>query len=478
MCEYNISLSLIYEINISIRGGLDMNRQKAGSTSRTMQESADAYTRAEKVIPGGVTANIKYFAPHPIFMKKAGGSTLYDADGNRYVDYLLSYGALIHGHGHPSIKEAVIRQMEEDGTTIYGTPHEREIEMAERLCSLYPGMDQVRYTNSGLEATLLALRVAKAYTGRPKIAKFEGHYHGGYDQVLWSINPDEQEAGEAADPQPVPESIGLPEYYQDHIIILPFNDLESTERILRRHADEISTLMMEPVQGGYIPATQAFMDGVRRLTKELGILLIMDEVKTGFRLSLGGAQQTYGITPDLTALGKVLGGGFPVGALGGAEEIMEVLNPKQGWDVMAGGSSNPTRALFHSGTYNGHPTVLAAGMATIDRLQQEAVMENMMNRTKKLRRQLEDVYKKMHIPMKTVGAGSIFNLMFTDGDIRNYRDLKQVDMDLRRRVDEELLQLGVYTKPMNRYSMSTVHSEEDIQFTVDAHEQALRKVKG
>ncbi|WP_348646639.1 aspartate aminotransferase family protein [Halobacillus sp. Cin3] len=455
-----------------------MNRQKEYPDHRTMQQSAEAYARAEKVIPGGVTANIKYFDPHPIFMKKAAGSHLYDADGNHYVDYLLSYGALIHGHGHPSIKKAVIRQMEEDGTTIYGTPHEGEVEMAEQLCSLYPGMERVRYTNSGLEATLLALRVAKAYTGRPKIAKFEGHYHGGYDQVLWSIHPDEQEAGDAEEPNPVPESSGLPEYYQDHTIILPFNDLESTERILRRHAGEISALMMEPVQGGYIPADQSFMDGVRRVTKELGILLIMDEVKTGFRLSLGGAQKTYGIIPDLTALGKVLGGGFPVGAVGGAEHVMEVLNPKRSYDVMSGSSSDQPRALFHSGTYNGHPTVLAAGMATIDLLQQRGVMEDLMTKTHKLRKHLEDLYKVMGVPMKTVGTGSIFNVMMTDGDIRNYRDLQHVDMTFRKRVDERLLQLGVYTKPLNRYSMSTVHTEADIQFTVDAHEKAVKNVKG
>lgn len=443
-----------------------------------MKKSAELFDKAKEVIPGGVTANIKYIDPHPIVMEKAEGSKLYDVDQNEYIDYLLSYGALIHGHGHKAVYEAVMKQMQEAGTTIFGTPHKLETTMAEKLISLYPGMEMVRYTNSGLEATLLALRVAKAYTGKSKIAKFEGHYHGGYDQVLLSVNPDHEKAGETVKPNPVPESLGLPEYYQENTIILPFNDFPSTEKILRANSEQISAIIMEPVQGGFIPAEEEFMKSLRSLTEELGILLILDEVKTGFRLSLGGAQAVYGVEPDLTALGKVLGGGFPVGAIGGSKKIMGILAPDGGKDILTAGAENQYKhhALFHSGTYNGHPTVLAAGLATIELLESEDTMDDLIAMTKSLRNQLEDLYRRYGISMQTVGQGSIFNIILAQGEIKNYRDMAKADSSLRKEIDYELLKLGVYTKPLNRYSLSTAHTEKDIARTVEAHEQAIRTV--
>ncbi|KHE73009.1 aspartate aminotransferase family protein [Halobacillus sp. BBL2006] len=457
-----------------------MNREEFHPLPEKVKRSAELFDRAKEFIPGGVTANIKYIDPHPIFMEKAEGSKLYDVDHNEYIDYLLSYGALIHGHGHPAVYKAALNQMEEAGTTIFGTPHTSEMTMAEKLVSLYPGIDMVRYTNSGLEATLLALRVAMAYTGRSKIAKFEGHYHGGYDQVLLSVNPGHEEAGEAVRPNPVPESLGLPEYYHDNTIILPFNDFPSTEKILRENTDQISAIIMEPVQGGFIPAEKEFMKNIRSLTEELGILLILDEVKTGFRLSLGGAQTVYGIEPDLTALGKVLGGGFPVGAIGGSKEIMNILAPDGGKDILTAGASNQNKhhALFHSGTYNGHPTVLAAGLATIELLENEDAMDNLFAKTESLRNQLEQLYKRYGIPMQTVGKGSIFNIILAEGEIKNYRDMAKADTSLRKMIDYKLLELGIYTKPLNRYSLSTAHTEKDITRTVEAHEQAIRAVQG
>ncbi|MCF6136772.1 aspartate aminotransferase family protein [Pseudalkalibacillus berkeleyi] len=442
------------------------------------EKSASLYDQACEVIPGGVTANIKYFKPHPLVMERGEKSHLFDVDGNEYIDYLLCYGALILGHGHHSVFEAVQNQMTQAGTTIFGTPHRLEIEMANKLIDLYPGIEMVRYTNSGLEATQLALRIASAYTGKSKVAKFEGHYHGGYDQVLLSVNPDESKAGLDAAPNAVPESSGISDHHVKNTLILPFNNINATEKLLREHAKDLSAVIIEPVQGGFIPAKQSFLNGLRKVTEELGILLIFDEVKTGFRLGLGGAQEIYNIKPDLTALGKVLGGGFPVGAVGGKKEIMMISASNKGRDILTAGANNnhKNEVLFHSGTYNGHPTVLAAGLATIHVLEQGSMMKDLISKTESLRSQLESLYASKNIPMKTVGIGSIFNILFTKSAIENYRDMKHADRNLREKIDYELLKLGIYTKPLNRYSMSVVHTDEDILATVHAHEKAIERV--
>jgi glutamate-1-semialdehyde 2,1-aminomutase len=453
-------------------------QQVAGILASGMKHSFQLHEDAKEVIPGGVTANIKYFAPHPIIMQKGKGSRLVDVDGNEYIDYLLCYGALILGHGHPRVIEAVIQQMTNDGTTVFGTPHELETVMAKKIIHAFPSMEMVRYTNSGLEATLLAIRLAQAFTGKTAIAKFEGHYHGGYDQVLMSVNPSIAEAGDEKEPKAVPESKGIPNQYTDETIILPFNNIEATETILRKQKHRLAAVILEPIQGGFIPADSTFMKQLRAITKELGIVLIFDEVKTGFRITYGGAQTVYGIAPDLTALGKVLGGGFPIGAVGGKKEIMEQMDPRRGKDALSIGVQkvNKTDTLFHSGTYNGHPTILAAGLATLDVLRQEDTMTKLLQMTSMLREGLENVYHAYGIPMKTVGLGSIFNIVLTEEDVKNYRDLTKTNIKLREKIDYELLSLGVYTKPGNRYSMSVVHTQEDIARTIEAHEKAIRIV--
>ncbi|MFD2130325.1 aspartate aminotransferase family protein [Pseudogracilibacillus auburnensis] len=442
------------------------------------EASSKMFQDAEVVIPGGVTANIKHFAPFPIFMKEGRGSKLIDVDNMEYIDYSLCYGALITGHGHPQIMQAAMKQMNDTGTIIFGTPHELEIKMAKKLIELYPSMEQIRYTNSGTEAILLAIRLAVAYTKKSKIAKFEGHYHGGINQVLVSVNPSPDSAGHAKQPTPVTESSGIPSDETDNTIVLPFNDLEATETILREHKDELAAVILEPVQGGFIPAKKEFIHGLKKLTDELGIVLIFDEVKTGFRVALGGAQSVYGVEPDITALGKVLGGGFPVGAVGGKKELMMQSAANAKGDVFAvGGDSDKTRdVVFHSGTYNGHPIVLAAGLETIRLLEEGNLLNVLFSHTKHLRSRLEKLYASYHIEMKTIGMGSIFNIIFTTEPIKNYRDMWQANTAFREAIDQELLHLGVYLKPLNRYSMSIAHTLEDIDRTVDAHEVALNNV--
>lgn len=437
------------------------------------------FNQANKVIPGGVTANIKYFDPYPIFMERAKGSKLYDVDGMEYIDYSLCYGALITGHGHPRVTEAATNYMQTIGTTIFGTPHELEITMGEKIIDHYPGIDLLRYTNSGLEATLLTIRFAKAYTNKPKIAKFEGHYHGGHNEFLVSVNPDKENAGDPTQPKAVPETSGISKDEKENTIVLPFNDLEATEAILRKHADELAAVILEPVQGGFIPAEEQFIHGLRKLTEALNILLVFDEVKTGYRVGLGGSQKKYNVTPDLTALGKVLGGGFPIGAVGGRKDIMLLSAANKDADVFTVGeqsSGKSDQVVFHSGTYNGHPIVLASGFETIKILEENNLMTELITNTYQLRHGLEEMYANYDVPMQTVGEGSIFNVIFSEQPIRNYRDMWQADTALRQAIDLELLTLGLFLKPLNRYSMSTAHTKEDIERTVAMHEQAIKTV--
>lgn len=441
-------------------------------------KSKAAHQEALKRIPGGVAANIKYFDPYPIAMEKGQGAWLTDVDGHQYVDYLLSYGPLILGHGHSAIANALREQLEDHGTILYGTPHELETVMAEKLCQLYPGMDMVRYTNSGTEATLFSLRLAYAYTEKYKIGKFEGHYHGGFNQVLVSVNPPVAEAGDVKRPNPIPESCGLEPYQLENTIVLPFNDLEACSAILKANQEEMAAVIMEPVLSGYIPATQEFMDGLRQVTRELGILLIFDEVKTGFRVGLGGAQEYYKVQPDLTALGKVLGAGMPVGVVGGRKEIMMKTAPLNGSDVFdltVGKRSSAKDVLFHSGTYNGHPLILRAGLAVIEVLEKE--LSKIIANTELLKTGLERLFSEKGIPMKTVGLGTMFNLAFIACEgVETYRQMKTSNLELRKKIDFALFKQGIYNKPTNRYSLSTAHDQTVIDFTLTAYKKVLSKL--
>jgi glutamate-1-semialdehyde 2,1-aminomutase len=444
---------------------------------RTPQSQAFV-EEAKKVMPGGVTANIKSFDPYPIVMKDGKGAYLTDLDGNQYIDYLLSYGALMLGHGHQAIFQAVTDQLTNDGTSLFGTPHRLEVEMAKKIQQYYPSMEMVRYTNSGTEATLLAIRMAYAYTGKYKIAKFEGHYHGGHNQVLLSVNPPVSEAGPIHEPLAIAETKGLAPYQMENTVILPFNDLDACTEILRKQQHEIAGVMMEPIQSGYIPAEQSFMEGLRKVTEELGILLIFDEVKTGFRMGIGGAQSVYGIKPDITTLGKVIGGGFPVGIIGGKKEIMMISAPLAASDVFDSSTSKKSSAkdvLFHSGTYNGHPTILAAGLAVLGVLEQE--MDTVLSRTEQLKEGIRKLFAARGIAMQTIGVGTIFNVVITDKEqIRNYRDLQESNFALRKEIDFHLLNEGIYTKPLNRYSMSTAHGEKEINATLEAYDRVLSRM--
>lgn len=437
--------------------------------------SKKAFDNACSDIPGGITANVKFFAPFPLFMKEGHGAWLTDLDDHKYVDYVLSYGPLILGHERKEVLDSIQDYFAKHGTMLYGTPHELEDIFAKKIKKHFPSIEMLRYTNSGTEATLLCIRTAFAYTGKYKLAKFEGHYHGGYNEVLVSVNPDVSKAGDPTHPTPLPESKGISDRMLDDTIVLPFNDLEACTEILTKHQDEVAAIIMEPLFGGTIPATKEFMTGIRTLTKKLGILMIMDEVKTGFRITLGGAQQYYDVTPDLTALGKVIGAGFPVGIVGGRKDIMSMAAP-QGSDILD--NSNTRSAadiLYHSGTYNGHPMILNAGLTTIGILEHE--FDGLLKRTERLKNGIRDIYAAHGIHILTPGLGSMFNIAVTElSDIKTYRDLQKSDFALRKKLDYALLLEGIYNKPCNRYNMCTAHTDEVIDFTLEAYEKAFKRI--
>lgn len=438
--------------------------------------SRKAYEEASELIPGGITANVKFFPPFPLFMKEGHGALLTDVDNHEYVDYVLSYGPLIHGHGCQEVISAAEEYIREHGTLLYGTPHEGELTFARMMHSYFPSMENMRFTNSGTEATLLAIRTACAYTRKRKIAKFEGHYHGGYNEVLVSTHPELAKAGDSKHPLPCPASAGIFDDQLENTVILPFNDLEACTEILTAHQEEIAGVIMEPLMGGTIPATKEFMTGIRELTDRLGILMIMDEVKTGFCISMNGAQGYYEVKPDLTTLGKIIGAGMPVGVLGGKKKIMEMAAPGGSYVPEIGRKmTSREENLYHSGTYNGHPLILHMGMAAIKLLEQK--YEALLEQTDRLKNGIKRIYATHGVHVLTPGIGALFDVCITDRkEILTHRDMRKCDMDLRRRMDYALILEGIYNKPGKRYNISTAHTSDIINCTLEAYEQAFKRI--
>jgi glutamate-1-semialdehyde 2,1-aminomutase len=431
--------------------------------------SEKLWKQGSKLIPGGVMANIKYFDPYPLFMRKAKGSKLYDVDDNEYVDYCLCLGPLILGHGHPAVVKAIKRQLDEGGTTIYGTPHELEVKMAKEMRDLIPCAEMVRFINSGLEATLHAIRTARAYTKRVKMAKFEGHYHGAHDCVAVSVSPPLESAGPEDAPVPVPNSAGLPDYVTENTIVMPFNNSGAVERIIEKHRNELAAVIVEPVMRGFLPAERDFLKTLRTVTEENGIVLIFDEIMTGFRLGLGGAQERFGVTPDMVALGKVIGGGLPVGAFAGKAEIMELTSPV--------GAKTPSDRVFHSGTFNGCPTVLAAGLATIKVLKTPSAYAHIDNVAEQVKKCMKDNFESKKIDAQVIGQDSMFQCLFTSNkNVKNYRDIARADAKKRVKFDLELINNGVYLRPGRTYYTSLAHTKADLNKTFKAMEKAADAV--
>jgi glutamate-1-semialdehyde 2,1-aminomutase len=416
------------------------------------KKSHRLYKKAYDVIPGGVNSPVRAFKAvggNPVFIEKAQGSKLYDVDGNVYIDYVLSWGPLILGHAHPNITKALKKALERG--TSYGAPTSLEIELAELVLKAYPSMDKVRMVNSGTEATMSAIRVARGFTGRDKVIKFEGCYHGHADGLL-------VKAGSGATTFGVPDSPGVPESYARNTITLPFNDISALKTVIKNEWRSIACVIVEPVVGniGCVLPKPGFLESLRKLTKDNNIVLIFDEVMTGFRVAYGGAQAYFGIKPDITCLGKVIGGGLPVGAYGGKKKIMSMVSPEG--------------PVYQAGTLSGNPLAMTAGIETLKIISKKNVYTRLEKTASLLEEGLRDAARKAGVKTKFYRAGTMFCTYFTDTDVFDYKTAKTSDTTRFSKFFSGMLKRGINIAPSQFEAgfISTAHTEKDIEKTVKA----------
>ena len=418
-----------------------------------MSTSEQLFERARQHIPGGVNSPVRAFRAvggTPLFIERSEGPYIFDCEGRRYIDYVLSWGPMIMGHNHPDVREAVVHQSQYGLS--FGAPTELETRLADRLCDIMPGMDMVRMVNSGTEATMSAIRLARGYTGRDKIVKFEGCYHGHSDSLL-------VKAGSGALTLGVPSSPGVPAALADHTLTLAYNDSDGVRKAFEQFGDQVACVIVEPVAGNMncIPPAPGFLETLRDVCSDSGAVLILDEVMTGFRFGLQGAQGYYGIDADLTTLGKVIGGGMPVGAFGGKGEIMEQIAP--------------LGPVYQAGTLSGNPIAMAAGLATLEIISRDGFYEPLFERTAHLCEGLREAAASAGVPFTTNHAGSMFGGFFTtEPQIGNYAQVMACDTDAFNRFFHQMLAHGVYLAPASYEAgfMSSAHGDGDIAQTVAA----------
>ncbi len=420
---------------------------------KNMEKSKNLYERAKKVLVGGVNSPVRAMKPYPFFTSHAKGSKIYDVDGNEYIDYCLAYGPLILGHAYDYVVDKIKEQAEKG--TAYGTPTEQEIILAEKVVKHVPSAEMVRFVNSGTEATMSAIRLARGYTGRKKIIKIEGAFHGAHDYVL-------VKAGSGATTHGVPTSAGVPEDTTKNTILAPFNNEEAIEKIVKREGDDIACIILEPIMGnaGLILPKDGYLKFLREITEENGILLIFDEVITGFRVSMGGAQEFYNVVPDITTLGKVLGGGLPIGAIAGKREIME--------------NFSPMGKVYQAGTFNGNPMSMTSGIATLEVLERENVHEKINKLGEKIANELRSI-----TDYYVSNLGSMFQIFFTNEEVYDYATAQKSDAEKFLQFQRILMKKGVFFPPSQFETnfISYAHSDEDLEKTIQAVEEALRSVK-
>jgi glutamate-1-semialdehyde 2,1-aminomutase len=415
-------------------------------------ESAKLYEKARKLMPGGVSSPVRAIAPYPFYVQKANDSRIWDADGNLYIDYCMGYGPLILGHAHPAVYAAVAEQLKSGWD--YGTPVKAEIDLAERIQADFPSMQMLRFVSTGTEATMSAIRAARGFTGKDTIVKVEGGYHGAHDAVL--VKPGSAAISAAS-------SLGVPAAAVKHTVQVPFNNVEALSGVLEKN--DAACLIIEPVMGNIGPVVpeETYLSDVRKVTEENETLLIFDEVITGFRLCIGGAQCLYGVTPDLTTLGKIVGGGFPIGVFGGTREIMECVAPLGG--------------VFNAGTFSGHPVSLAAGLATLSVLNEEGY-RRINGLGDLLRRMLVDLLEELDVNISVQGIGTMFQIFFTEKPVRNYRDALTCNTELHRKFSAYMREEGIFLAPSQYETnfISLAHSNEDLEYTIRACANAFERL--
>ena len=425
-------------------------------------QSEKLFYKACEVMPGGVNSPVRAFKSvgcNPLFVKKGNGSKIWDADGNEYIDYVASWGPLIFGHAHPQIVEALKRQVELG--TSYGASTELEIELAEQVVTLVPSLEVVRMVNSGTEAVMSAIRLARGVTGRDKVVKFEGCYHGHVDSML-------VKAGSGLASLGIPECPGIVDALAKNTLTLPFNDSSKVKDLFAAEGDNIACVIVEPVGGnmGVVPPQNGFLETLREVTNQVGAVLIFDEVITGFRVALGGVQSMCGVKPDLTCLGKVIGGGLPVGAYGGSRQLMDNIAP--------------VGPIYQAGTLSGNPLAMTAGIEMIKLLSGQSVYDELERKSEKLCAGYESNVKKLGIKAQFTRVGSMFSMFFTDQNIIDFESVKSSDTNFFRSYFTSLLEEGVYIAPSQFEAgfMSAVHTDEEIEQTIEANYKALQKACG
>ena len=419
--------------------------------------SQSMYERAMKIIPGGVNSPVracKSVNADPLFIDRADGCFVYDADGNRFIDYIGSWGPMILGHRHPAVVEAITTMLEKG--TSFGAPTDLEIQLAELVIDAVDSVEIVRMVNSGTEAAMSAIRLARGVTGRDLVIKFDGCYHGHADTLLVA-------AGSGVATLGIPGSPGVPQDVAKHTLSLPFNDRDAIKQVMDEKGDKVACIIIEPVAGnmGLVPPAAGFLQTLRELTEKFGAVLIFDEVMTGFRVAYSGAQSLYGITPDLSCFGKVIGGGLPVGAYGGKQEIMSQIAPDG--------------SVYQAGTLSGNPIAMAAGIATLKQLQQPGVYENLEEKSARLVAGLAGAAQNAGIDVRVDHVGSMLGLFFTDQEVANFEDAKTCDLERFAAFYQGMRQRGIYIAPsqFEVLFLSAAHTDEHIDATIDAAQKVM-----
>jgi glutamate-1-semialdehyde 2,1-aminomutase len=445
-----------------------MDTRETASLSREEQiyrsltpTSYEYFLKGRKYLPGGDSRSPLFHPPYPVVLEDGEGCWLLDLDGNKLLDFTGNHTSLVLGYKHPQVLEAVRRQLEK-GTAFPGVTVP-QVRLAELLCERVPSFERVRFANSGTEATMNAIRAARAFTGRHKIAKIEGGYNGSWDDVMVSTHPSGEQAGDVIRPVAAPASLGLSPDSADNVLVLPFNDVEAAAQLIAQQGERLAAIVVEPVMGsaGMIPAERGYLEMLREVTERFGILLVFDEV-ISFRIAYGGAQEHYGVIPDLTCLGKLIGGGFPLGVFGGKSDVMAMFDPSHG-----------RPQIPHPGSYNANPVSLVAGETTLDVLTGEAI-QLLNRRGESLRHQIRMAFEDAGLPAQVTGLGSLFAVHLSSQPVKSYRDTMGADADLRHRIFLSLFKEGVLIDPRGVGSVSVAIEEAEIDQFIDALRTVLR----